>query len=87
MDNSDGLQDAEAAKRDERDALIGLLAPDSDDLRNKEESVAEKPKAEDDGDSFLHGLSLAQGPRTGDAGKVLRHVSLLYSTQACGKLP
>lgn len=42
VDDADDLQDAEAAESDERDAFVGLLAPDRDDLRDEEQGVAEE---------------------------------------------
>src|SRR5580700_6313973 len=39
MHNPDGLQDAESAERDHRDAFVALLAPDSDDLGHEQQRV------------------------------------------------
>jgi hypothetical protein len=54
MDDSNHLQDAKAAKGDQRDAFIGLLAPDSQGLGYEERSIAEKGETEDDSDKILH---------------------------------
>ena len=54
VDDADGLQDAEAAEGDERDAFIAFLAPDGHDLRHEEQRVAAQAQPKDDGDNLLH---------------------------------
>src|SRR3569833_2251884 len=54
VNDPDDLKDAKAAKCNERDALVGFLAPDGDDLRDKEQSVAEQTEAEDDCNDLFH---------------------------------
>jgi hypothetical protein len=57
--DADDLQDAKAAEGDERDAFIGLFAPEGDGLRDEERCIAEQGKTEDKGDDFSHGMNPA----------------------------
>ena len=48
--NADGLQHAQSAEGDQRDAFIALFAPYRDDLRNEEQCVSNQTEAENYGD-------------------------------------
>ena len=54
VEDADDLEDAESREGDEGDALVGLFAPDGDDLGDEEEGVADESEAEEEGDEFLH---------------------------------
>jgi hypothetical protein len=54
VNDGDHLQDAESREGDERDALVGFLAPDGDDLRDKEHRITEQAEAENDSYEFFH---------------------------------
>src|ERR1035437_3878474 len=54
VNNRDGLKHVEPAKRDQRDALIALLPPDRQHLRNEKQRVAQQPQSKDHSDNLLH---------------------------------
>jgi hypothetical protein len=73
MHDADRLQDAEAAERNQRNALVGLLAPDSECLGHKEQRIAQQAQPEDDGNNLFHAvLSLKQVSAFEAAGLDLR---------------
>jgi len=54
VDDANGLEDTEAAEGQQRDAFVGFLAPDGDDLGHEEQGITAQTEAEDDGDDLLH---------------------------------
>lgn len=67
MHNAHHLQHAEAAKGDQRNAFVGLFAPQRDGLRHKQRRIAQQPKSEENRDKFLHLLIVPRLARTAGA--------------------
>ena len=54
VDDGDGLKHIEAGKRDQRDAVIGFLAPQGDRLWDEEGGVSEEAQAKYDRYDLFH---------------------------------
>lgn len=66
--NAHYLQHAESAEGDQRNAFVGLFAPQRDGLRHKERCVAEEAESEENRDKFLHPLIVPWLARRAGAG-------------------
>ena len=54
VDDSDDLQNAEAAEGDQRNAFVAFLAPDGERLRHEKGCIAQQGQPKDIRDNFPH---------------------------------